>query len=286
MVWPRMCCMGETDKVVKSLGPVQRQEEIAEYVIGEGFVSAKYLSSVYGVSVMTIYRDFDELQKQGVIRRERGGATPQPSSLFESNVRYRLRVAVEEKEALCARAYYEVGSGQAVMLDDSTSLLPLARMLARPESPRPLTVITNFQMAIEELKDSRELRLVCLGGEYFASHDSYGGVVCETAIRSVRPDVLFVSTSAISGGTALHQEPEIVRTKRAMMEVAGRKILLIDHDKLAKSALHQLAPLSEFDLILVDSRASEAALAELADEGAPYEVVQMKGSAKKETGKA
>lgn len=276
--------MGETASGAKSLGPVQRQEEIAEYVIGEGFVSAKYLSSVYRVSVMTIYRDFDELQQQGVIRRERGGATPQPSSLFESNVRYRLRTAVEEKETLCGRAYHEIESGQAVMLDDSTTVLPLAGMLSRTDAPRPLTVITNFRLAIEEIKDTRELRLVCLGGEYFASHDAYGGVVCDTAIQSLRPDVLFVSTSAISDGAALHQEPEIVRTKTAMMAVARRKVLLIDHDKLGKSALHHLAPLSEFDLILVDSGASESALAELREAEAPYEVVQMTKAAYKEGG--
>lgn len=278
--------MGETANEVKSLGPVQRQEEIAEYVIGEGFVSAKYLSSVYGVSVMTIYRDFDELQQQGVIRRERGGATPQPSSLFESNVRYRLRNAVEEKDALCGRAYHEIESGQAVMLDDSTSALPLARMLARTDAPRPLTVITNFRMALEEMTGARELRLVCLGGEYFANHDAYGGVVCDAAIHSLRPDVLFVSTSAVSDGAALHQEQEIVRTKRAMMSVARRKVLLIDHDKLGKNALHHLAPLSEFDLILVDSGASESELAELEDSGAHYEVARMTSVADKGGGSA
>lgn len=259
----------------KSRSPGQRREEIAEYVINESFVSAKHLSSVYEVSVMTIYRDLDELQQQGVIRREHGGATPQPSSLFESNVRYRQRNAVEEKHALCKRALEEIESGHAVMFDDSSTMLPLARMLARSGAPRPLTVITNFRIALEEMAGGRDLQLVCLGGEYYPNHESYGGVVCEAAIRSLRPDLLFVSTSAVSGSTALHQEAETVRTKRAMLSVARRKILLIDHGKLGKSALHRFTDLVEFDLILVDSGASETALAELRDSGAAYEVVQV-----------
>lgn len=259
----------------KSRSPGRRREEIAEYVINESFVSAKHLSSVYEVSVMTIYRDLDELQQQGVIRREHGGATPQPSSLFESNVRYRQRNAVEEKNALCRRAFEEVESGQAVMFDDSSTMLPLARMLSRSGAPRPLTVITNFRIALEEMAGGRDLQLVCLGGEYYPNHESYGGVVCEAAIRSLRPDLLFVSTSAVSGSTALHQEAETVRTKRAMLSVARRKILLIDHGKLGKSALHRFTDLVEFDLILVDSGASETALAELRDSGAAYEVVQV-----------
>jgi DeoR/GlpR family transcriptional regulator of sugar metabolism len=257
----------------KNFGPGRRQEEIAEYVTEEGFVSAKYLASVYGVSMMTIYRDFDELQQQGVIRRERGVATPQSSSLFESNIRYRMRNAVEEKDTLCRRAFQEIQIGQAVMFDDSTTLLPLARMLARSGSLRPLTVITNFRIALEEMSAAREMRLLCLGGEYYANHGSYGGVICEAAIRSLRPDLLFVSTSAVSDGAALHQDPETVRTKRAMLSVARRKILLIDHGKLGKSALHHLVPLSDFDLVLVDAGASPSALTELRDSDATYEVV-------------
>ena len=63
-----------------------RQDRIAELILKQSFVAAKDLAELYGVSLMTIHRDLDELEARGVLRKVRGGATPQPSSLFESNV--------------------------------------------------------------------------------------------------------------------------------------------------------------------------------------------------------
>lgn len=257
----------------ENLSPSERREWIVEQVFREGTVSAKRLASLFGVSVMTIYRDLDELEERRILRRERGGASAQPTSLFESDVRYRILKYRQEKEALCARAVQEIEPGQVVMVDDSTSALPLASMLP---SLAPLTVITNFRLMLEELSGrTAGVQLICLGGEYLPSHDAYVGVVCETAISSVRPDILFMSTSAVSGGDAFHQEPEMVRIKRAMLAVARRKVLLLDHSKLGKRAVHYLAPLGEFDLVLTDDGASPETLSELDERGITHEVISM-----------
>jgi len=235
-------------------GPLRRQEHVAEYVLSRGSASAKELADAFCVSVMTIHRDLDELERQGVLRKLRGAAEAQPTSLFESNVRYRLRAATAEKEAVAKVALGEVLPGQSVMLDDSTTALPLARLL---RSVTPITVITNFLATVRELGGTKGVSLISLGGEYLPSHDAFAGVVCEAAIASLRADVLFMSTSAVSGGTAQHQEQEMVRTKRAMISASERSILLLDHNKLGKGALHRLAPLTDFDLIIVDSGVEE-----------------------------
>lgn len=255
---------------VESLRPLDRQERIAEYVFREGSVSAKELASLFKVSVMTIYRDLDELEERRIIRRERGSATAQPSSLFESDVRYRILRFKAEKEALCRRALEEIEPGLAVMLDDSTTTLPLARMLP---ALAPLTVMTHFRMAMDELTGKKGVQAICLGGEYLATHDAYVGLVCEAAISSVRPDVAVMSTSAVSDGVAFHQEPELVRVKRAMLSVARRKILLLDRSKFGRRAIHRLASLKEYDLVLADAGAPPEALEELKEHGIPHDVV-------------
>ena len=252
-----------------SLPPAERRERIAEIVLANESVSARDLATRFDVSVMTVHRDLDELERRGVLRKTRGGATPQPSSLFESNVRYRLAAAKAEKEALARYALSMIEPGQALLLDDATTTLALARLLP---AIAPLTVITNYLATIQLLHDAPGIRLIVLGGEYFPSHDSFLGIVCEDAISSLRADLFFMSTSAVCDGIAYHQEQEIVAVKRAMLRAASRSILLIDHSKLGKSALHQLAPLSEFDLVVVDDGVDAAGLRALEDAKAPYAV--------------
>ena len=131
----------EEAPMLPSLAPPERRERIAEIVLANESVSARDLASRFDVSVMTVHRDLDELERQGVLRKIRGGATPQPSSLFESNVRYRLATAKAEKETLARFALTLIEPGQAILLDDATTTLALARLLP---GIAPLTVITNY----------------------------------------------------------------------------------------------------------------------------------------------
>jgi len=140
----------------------------------------------------------------------------------------------------------------------------------------PLTVITNSRPAIEALYGAPDIRLIALGGEYFASHDSFMGVLAEDALAAVRADVFFMSTSAVSGRIAWHQEQVTVSAKRAMLRAAGRRVLLVDHHKLGKTALHQLAPLTAFDLVVVDEGIDAAGLAQLRDARVPFELAPLR----------
>ena len=254
------------------LPPVERRERIAEYVLQRESVPARELAAHFDVSIMTVHRDLDELERQGVLRKSRGGATPQPSSLFESNVRYRLSAARAEKEAVARFALTLIEPGQAVLLDDATTTLALARLLP---ALAPITVITNYLATIQALHAASGVRLIALGGEYLPSHDSFTGVGCEAAIALLRADLFFMSTSAVSAGVAFHQEQEIVKVKRAMLAAATKRVLLVDHAKLGKTALHKLAPLTDFDLVVVDAGADDERLRELRDAKVPFEVAPL-----------
>jgi DeoR/GlpR family transcriptional regulator of sugar metabolism len=250
--------------------PGERQAEIAEYVVAHGSISANELAEMFHVSQMTVHRDLDELERRGVVRRYRGGVSAQASSVFESNVAYRLRAGRDAKVAMARHARTLIEPGMAVMLDDSTTTLELARLL---EDLTPLTVITNFLETIKLLTAVRGIRLIALGGEYAPTHDSFLGVPCIEAIEALRVDLLFASTSAVSGNYAYHQEQEIVLVKRAMIAAARRSVLMVDHTKLGKAALHRLAPLSDVDLVITDGQAPEDALREMRENGIAYETV-------------
>lgn len=241
-----------------------------EHLLEHGSVAIKDLAELQEVSLITIHRDLDELERQGMIRKLRGYVTAQPSGLFESTVSYRLRVAKREKEALSRFALTQIEPGQSIMLDDSTTTLPLARLLSQKA---PLTVITNFRMTLNELSEARGVDLISLGGEYLPSNDAYFGIVCERAIASLSADVFFTSAPAVSGGGVFHPFQNTVRVKRAMMGASARCIALFDHTKFGKRALHRIGHLQDFDLMVVDSGIDQIYLDELREYSVPIEVI-------------
>lgn len=247
-----------------------RRSWIGERVLAHGSVSIDEVVAEFGVSRMTVHRDLDELERRGVLRKVRGGASAQPSTRFESDVRYRLQQRGAEKEALSAAAARLVRPGDAVLLDESTTVLPLARMLPGIGS---VTVLSNFRLLLNELADADDVRLVGLGGDYDPRFATYTGPLCREMVSALRPDLYITSTTAVDGLTAFHPDPQIADVKRAMLAAVARSALLLDHTKLGHRALHRVAAIGDFDEIYVDEAAPAAVVRELREAGTEVTVV-------------
>lgn len=243
----------------------ERQERIRERVIAEGFVRSEQLAEEFSVALMTIHRDLDTLQRQGWLRKIRGGATAQPSALFHGDIRYRMQAMREVKEELARTAIKIVTRGQAIMLDESTTVFPLARLL--PERG-PITVITYSLGLLKHLAGEPGIDLIALGGTYYPAYDAFLGLSTADSIRALRADMLIMSTTAITEEFCYHQSQETIIVKRALMEGAATRVLLVDHSKFSKRGLFQLAPLSDFDLIIVDKGIEARNLQSLQESGA------------------
>ena len=250
-------------------GPGHRQKWITDIILEKGSILVDDLAAELKVSRMTIHRDLDELEHQGVLRKIKNGATAQPSSIFESDYRYRLKQAQHDKDAIAEVVLTYIETGQSIILDDSTTLLPLTRLLPKVA---PLTVITNFLPIIHELTKFPEINLICLGGEYDARFDTFTGMLCEQAVSELRASVLITSTSAVSDGQAYHPDPQIIKVKQAMMKVVDRKMMLLDHTKFNKTALHHLADLKEFDHVIIDHKVDKYIIDQLEEKGIKVDV--------------
>jgi len=248
----------------------ERREQFAEYILKSGYARIDDLVERFGISRMTVHRHLDSLERQGMLRKLHGAVTALPSALYESSFRYRATIGLPEKQALARAALEFVDPGQAVILDDSTTALAVAGLL--PEV-RPLTVITNSVAAIERLSWVDDIELICLGGEFNRTYNSYLGLLCEQTIAELRVNTVFLSASAVQGATAFHQDEEVVRVKRAMMAIARTRVLLVDHNKFGAFALHNLSDLSTFDAVLTTDGLAEEHCAALANAGINLRIV-------------
>ncbi|MFB2552775.1 DeoR/GlpR family DNA-binding transcription regulator [Ensifer soli] len=239
---------------------IVRRQLIAETVIAEGQIRIEDLTERFGISLMTAHRDVDELVSRGIFTKTRGIVSAAPTNLIESSDVYRATRQAKEKRAIAATAMRYVEPGQAIFLDDSTTVQQMVPLIP---SKVPLTAITNSLVLMNELKGIRDLTVLGLGGRLHNWCNAFMGPTTTAEIRQLRADTAFISMSAITDDIVFHQSPEMVETKRAMVESAARRILLMDHTKFGRRALHRFAALSEFDVVIVDEDTDIADLSRL-----------------------
>ncbi len=249
----------------------RRREQIRQDVLAHGQVRIERLVEEYGVSGMTIHRDLDLLERQGWLRKVRGGATSTPGSVLARSVGARRSDAAAAKALIARHAMRHVSSGQVVAIDDSTSALAVAERLAESA---PLTVVTNFLPVINRLSGESGLHVIGLGGDYHPGFDAFLGLHAADMASTLRSDVLLLSTTAVVDGHCLHRSQETVQVKRALMRTAATRILLADHSKFERRAVHELAPLADFDLVIVDADTPRKVLEDLHGHGVAVEIAE------------
>ncbi|WP_130864936.1 DeoR/GlpR family DNA-binding transcription regulator [Acidipropionibacterium timonense] len=240
-----------TKKPSAPVGPRARQLAIAQAVIRNGSASIDELVALTGVSAMTVYRDLTSLEDSGVLQRHRGLVVAVASGLHEADAEFRLEQSSAEKRAVAACAGQLIGAGSSIMLDDSTSAVWVLRSLPDLSA---VTVVTNSLLVAREVTDvARSERLVVTGGEYQAWAHALMGPAAVRTIRSMHADTCIVSASGIFETGCYHPYQEVVEVKRAMLDSAESKVLLLDHTKFNRRALFKFADLQEFDHVIVDA---------------------------------
>jgi len=232
-----------------------RQQRILDALFEEGNVSIETLSERFGVSRMTIHRDAHALAQQGLIDKFHGSIGLKNRAVTQKTVNFRKTRAADLKQDIITRAVSMIEPEQILVLDDSTTV---AQMLPLLPALAPLTIITNAMGVIQALAPYPNLNLICLGGDYSAPRNAFFGLLCEQAAHSIRANTMFLSTSVIHNAIAFQNDQNVVKVKRALMEIADRCILLADSTKFQKGGLHRLADLSEFDLVLSDTQLKPA----------------------------
>lgn len=258
----------------RSSGNAHRRSEIVAFVRSRGVARIDEMADRFGVSTMTIHRDLDHLDAQGMLRKVRSGAEATPSEAFERSVDLRKVLNLAEKQAL-ARAGFEWAADrvdmQAVALDDSTTALHVVPAL---RGRLPMTIVTNFLPAINELATDPDVRLNAIGGDYVPDFSSFIGPAAVRALHDVHYDVAFMSVPAVSRGMCFHPSGAAAELKRAFMASAELSVLLIDHTKVTRRAVHRICDLREFDAVVVDDGLDPDGIKTLEDCGANIVLAQ------------
>ncbi|GII83487.1 DeoR family transcriptional regulator [Sphaerisporangium siamense] len=240
-----------------------RHAEIMRRVRLAGATSVRELAAQFGVSPSTIRRDLRVLDRDGTLRRVRGGALADadPSAGPAASA----ADPDPEEEAVAARAAALVGDGDVVLLDAGTTTTRLARHLRG----RPVTVVTSSVAVLDVLRGDPAVEMLLLGGMLRRARHSLVGVLTEQALRQVSADHVFLGAGGVRpDGRVTDSARAEVPLKRAMMAAASRVVLLVDRHKFPGTGALRVCGPDEIDIVVTNDGADEATLRALRGAGA------------------
>jgi DeoR family fructose operon transcriptional repressor len=206
------------------------------------------------VSEMTIRRDLQELEAQGVARRVRGGAVAVGPMAFADRHKSRAR----SKARIAAKLIDLVPATGAIGLDASSTLLRLATAIG---NSRDLIVLTNGWETFHALQDKAGVTPMLTGGQLDSRTGSLVGPIAYRAAGSLLMSRLFISAAAVDVEFG-PSEPclEEAEVKRALAGVSGEVVLAVDSTKLASRSVARSMAWEDVDLLVTELEPDDSRL--------------------------
>ncbi len=230
----------------------QRQQQIYQQVRESSGCTTRALAQRFGTSTMTIRRDLETLERQGLLQRVHGGAVlrsdvPSNHVLLSDEQPYLTRdeKAAAQKRAIGAAAARLVEPGMTVYLDSGTTAMAVARALHAQAARHSFTVVTHALNVACLFALPRTQRVIMIGGEVL---ENTAGTASATALRQLRElnyDLFFMGTCGVDpvAGLTNTNVPE-AELKQAVHERSARTVLIADRHKWPVRALAPVLPLS------------------------------------------
>jgi DeoR/GlpR family transcriptional regulator of sugar metabolism len=222
------------------------------------------LAERLGCSEMTVRRDLDALDREGVVRRVHGGAVS--LHLRRDEIPYSVRALqnVDAKQRIGAAVAAMIADGETVVLDAGTTALEVARSLRG----RPVTVLPLGLRTLVELMDDDAVQLIVPGGQVRPGELSLIGELAEVAFDRLRFDTYVLGCCGIDSNDGVTSHlPDDARVKRAAIRASRRTIAAADATKLARVTFGHVCPVGTLDRLVTDTDADEGQVRDLADAG-------------------
>ena len=231
----------------------ERQKQLVDLINQEKVVAIADLHERLGVSYMTIWRDLEDLEREGLIERIRGGAVAKerhgftiPGSFSLAQDPYATQKNIIGRYA----AQNLVADGEFITIEAVTTTSGMMPYLQASN----LTVLTNGLLtSMLAYQADIDVTIMCSGGILIET-GAFIGPQAEDFFTVHRTHKAFFGASGFTLGDGFTDPtPLYMRIKKAMKENADQIIVLLDSSKIGVRSLLQVLALREVDIFVTDS---------------------------------
>ncbi len=212
----------------------KRLEEIKLFLMKKHSSNVLEIAEHFNISITTVRRDLDILQKNGVIKKEYGGVLyiDQQNTLIPYDER--IDKNKDKKEYIGKLASNLIENNDCIYIDTGTTTRYIVDYLDTKE----LTIITNNLYVVEKCISMKNINLIVLGGELNRDIRALIGSTAQDTVNNFNITKAFLATTGFSPETgftnALSEETEM---KKCVVSNCQNIFILMDDTKWGKVAI-------------------------------------------------
>lgn len=250
---------------------LDRHKKIYDYIVKNKNATVNELADICEVATMTIRRDLDKMEKDGLITRVFGGAVIDISMVKEVDYSDKEKRNIEEKTKIANEAAKLVHDNSIVILDSGTTCMEIAKQLVEKNN---LKVITTDILIAAYLMKYENLEVYCTGGRVQSNTGSCLDTYTIDFLNNINADICFVGASAINENLELSTFiPNKAKVKQAIINASMHKVLVTDNSKFNKRSFTKVRSLKDFEIVIANEGLEEELVKKMDNEGVNIKLV-------------
>ena len=226
-----------------------RLNNIVEYVRAYELCTYEDLCNRFDISMSTIRRDVDELEKQGKIEKVFGGIRLSSQAIKE-NDEVTLFKYDYERDKIAKAASELVDDWDIIMLGSGSTVAHMVKYL---QNKKGVTLVTNNLAVLNETL-KYDFNVVGIGGNLDKKIMSFVGLNSSRQIDALNANKCFLSCNGVNVHSISNVVDFEADLKRKEIAISDKVVLLADSTKFDKMSLYSFATFQDLDYLITNKK--------------------------------
>ncbi|MDR3020646.1 MAG: DeoR/GlpR family DNA-binding transcription regulator [Treponema sp.] len=235
-----------------------RTIKILELLASNEKIKVKLLAEMLDVSLVTLRKDLDNLEKRGIISRIHGYA----SLSGANNTGKRLAISYSIKRRIASAAVQIVDEGETIMLESGSCCAMFAEELAI--NNKNVSIITNSVFITDYVCKLPNIKLILLGGAFQPESQVLVGPITKKCAGELFSDKFFIGTDGFIPGYGFTGRDHLrVETAQEMAKNTKKVFILTESTKFNRRGACSLIQFNKITGVFTDDSIPKEAEATL-----------------------
>lgn len=235
--------------------PKRRRLEIVSRIQEKKIVTVKQLAEIFDTSYLTIRRDLENLEKEGIVKKVHGGAILVKELELEPIIDINKEIAKEEKNRIALEASKRIQNNMDIIIGTGSTCLLVVKYLNDKKNIKVATASMSIAMELWKLAvNKKDMEISVCGGLFKPGSGDFIGPHSINFFYDININLAFIGAISlnINNGliTTTYFDAEITR---AIVRCSKETIVLVDSSKFGIHAHINVLPLNKISEIITDT---------------------------------